>query len=518
MSVSDGIEDMLGFKSDDFLTGKVSLRSRIHADDQDIADDLFSTDIHKSSGTFNIRLRQSNGHIRCVKGHFIKTLDTSGNNLVLDLLLQDAKSLRQRLSDQPIMANIKSMMENTDDYIYFKDRNHVFTAASQTLVEITESNKHWTELIGLTDYDVFAEEYADIYYLLEKQVFAGIAVAHDVQETLDQDGNKGWVDNRKYPMHDENGEIIGLFGIARIITEHRLMENALIKNETRLLLSQIGGGIGAWETDLVNNRQDWSENCASLLGFPAMDELAWEGLAFMHPDDRQHMVEATRSHIEDGTKYDVEYRTVAENGIIHWMHSAGQAEYNADGKPIWMRRIVQDITEHKQVEKVLLDDRKHVERQLKKSMVELSQLKAESGEVNTALKVMIKLRETESSDAKDLLALELKQEVMPFLQRLKNGIRDPKQIRLLNTLDANLQRLISSYGCTTSITSSYKTLTPKEIQVASMVREGLSTKVIASTLSLSTETISIHRKNIRKKLGLDSKADNLRSNLMILDV
>jgi len=176
-----------------------------------------------------------------------------------------------------------------------------------------------------------------------------------------------------------------------------------------------------------------------------------------------------------------------------------------------------DISLQKQAEKVLLDARKRLEKQVEKTVTELAQLKEETGELNTALKVMIKLRQTENSDAKNMLILELKQEVMPFLQRLKNGNHDTKQIRLISTLDANLQRLVSSYGCSTTITSSYKSLTPKEIQVASMVREGFSTKVIAATLSLSPETISIHRKNIRKKLGLDSKADNLRSHLITFE-
>jgi PAS domain S-box-containing protein len=111
------------------------------------------------------------------------------------------------------------MMENTDDYIYFKDRNHVFTGASQTLVSITEPSEHWTDLLGQTDYDVFPEEYADIYYRLEKQVFAGIPVAREIQKTLSTKGKEGWVDNRKYPIFGNDGDIIGLFGIARDITE-----------------------------------------------------------------------------------------------------------------------------------------------------------------------------------------------------------------------------------------------------------------------------------------------------------
>jgi DNA-binding CsgD family transcriptional regulator len=163
------------------------------------------------------------------------------------------------------------------------------------------------------------------------------------------------------------------------------------------------------------------------------------------------------------------------------------------------------------------ESRKRLLKQVEKATLELDQSKAESSEANTALKVILKMREKESLDAKNLLILELKQEVMPFLQRLKNSSRDPKHIRLLSTLEANLQRLISSYGYTTSLSSAYKNLTPKEVLVASMVREGASTKAIAATLSLSPETISIHRKNIRKKLGLESKANNLRSYLVTIE-
>ena len=119
------------------------------------------------------------------------------------------------------------MMQNTDDYIYFKDRNHVFTGASETLVSLTDPSDKWTDLLGKTDYDVFPEKFADVYYELEKRVFSGINIAHEEQETLDTDGNRGWVDNRKYPIHDDSGEIIGLFGIARDITTKKEAEHSL---------------------------------------------------------------------------------------------------------------------------------------------------------------------------------------------------------------------------------------------------------------------------------------------------
>ncbi len=57
-------------------------------------------------------------------------------------------------------------------------------------------------------------------------------------------------------------------------------------------------------------------------------------------------------------------------------------------------------------------------------------------------------------------------------------------------------------------------LTKAEIQVAFLVGEGFSTKEIARRLSVSPETINIHRKHIRKKLGITDRSANLYSYLM----
>lgn len=175
-----------------------------------------------------------------------------------------------------------------------------------------------------------------------------------------------------------------------------------------------------------------------------------------------------------------------------------------------------DIKVQKETENLLRNRHLHLEKQVVQTVADLGQLKEETEDANSALKAMIKLRESENLAAKRNLLLELEQEIMPFLGKLKKISGNPKQLRLLGALEANLQRLVASYGSTVEVASVYRNLTPKEIQVASMVREGFSTKVIAATLSISPETVSIHRKNIRKKLGLGTKAENLRSYLVTL--
>ena len=250
ISVSDNIFELIGFKAESFLNGQNSLRKLIHPKDDGISDFLFSNELNIKSGSYNLRIRNSDGHIMCLKVDYKKSAIGKGHTL--ELILKDSKALWNKNISNKFTNEFVSMMENTNDYIYFKDRNHVFTGASQTLVNLTNPSKHWTDLLGKTDYDVFDEEYADIYYDLEKQVFSGVAVAHEIQETLDNLGNKGWVDNRKYPILNNEKQIIGLFGIARDITGSIMAQEKLKLSQKELIaanqkneqiLNSLGEGI-----------------------------------------------------------------------------------------------------------------------------------------------------------------------------------------------------------------------------------------------------------------------------------
>lgn len=270
LSVDNAIEALLGFTADDYLSARISLKQQIHPDDTDIANLLFSPGDPGTSGTFNIRLRHANGRIHCIRGQYSKAFSPEG--LVLNLLLQDVKTLRRTLSDASTMVNFAAMMENTDDYIYFKDRNHVFTGASQTLVSLCDPADHWTDLLGQTDYDVFPEEFADVYYRLEKQIFSGMPVAHEIQETLTKDGIKGWIDNRKYPIRDDHGQIIGLYGIARDITERRQAEVALTESNDRLAAVMENLTEGLIAADHQGQIVYWNPKALAINGFASMDD------------------------------------------------------------------------------------------------------------------------------------------------------------------------------------------------------------------------------------------------------
>jgi DNA-binding CsgD family transcriptional regulator len=120
--------------------------------------------------------------------------------------------------------------------------------------------------------------------------------------------------------------------------------------------------------------------------------------------------------------------------------------------------------------------------------------------------------------AQTSLSYEVEATLMPLLKRMKETPSDSRQSdHLINILESNLQHLVNAYGRSASLTAAYQRLSPVESLVASMIRQGQTTKTIAATLNIAPGTVNIHRKHIRKKLGLDNQATNLESYLKSLE-
>jgi DNA-binding CsgD family transcriptional regulator len=163
--------------------------------------------------------------------------------------------------------------------------------------------------------------------------------------------------------------------------------------------------------------------------------------------------------------------------------------------------VITDITERKQVEEAL--------RKREEELVNNSRMLEE---VNTALRVLLKRREEDKEELEEKVSASIKELVMPYLEMLKKNQLDNRNTACLSILDSNLKNVISPF--TQKLSSKYLNLTPKEIQVASLIKEGRSSKEIAEVLNVATSSIDFHRNNIRNKFGLKNKKISLRSHLL----
>jgi PAS domain S-box-containing protein len=163
--------------------------------------------------------------------------------------------------------------------------------------------------------------------------------------------------------------------------------------------------------------------------------------------------------------------------------------------------IFRDITGRKQAEKAL-----------RKREAELEIRASELEELNAALRVLLKKREEDQKELEEKVLSNVKELVLPYVERLKKGALGVKRDTYLNILQSNLENVVSPF--VRKLSSTYLGLTPTEIHVANLVKEARDTKTIAQLLNMSPRTVETHRQNIRKKLGLKNKKANLRTHLL----
>jgi DNA-binding CsgD family transcriptional regulator len=173
----------------------------------------------------------------------------------------------------------------------------------------------------------------------------------------------------------------------------------------------------------------------------------------------------------------------------------------ADADPVRVIVSHEDITELKLAQE-----------ELKTHKAILEERNQSLEEVNIALKVIIEQREKDKADTERHFLAHLRTLVLPYINKLKAGNLGRRDRTLLDIVESQLNEVITPM--IQRLDNAGVILTPQEMQVAALVKEGKSTAEIADVLFISEATVSFHRKNLRTKLGLKNRQTNLRSFLL----
>ncbi|NOC90410.1 LuxR C-terminal-related transcriptional regulator [Ruegeria sp. HKCCD6604] len=134
-------------------------------------------------------------------------------------------------------------------------------------------------------------------------------------------------------------------------------------------------------------------------------------------------------------------------------------------------------------------------------------------ETNTALRVLLSSLDDERKGRDHEIFEQVRGRVLPYLEKVRTQLSgDEAQYVYLELAEKNLNEITSSLS--DKLTDAFAAMTPTEIEIAQMVMFGKTTKDIAKALSRETSTIDFHRNNIRRKLGLEGRSQNLRSHLL----
>ncbi|MBN2538886.1 MAG: PAS domain S-box protein [Deltaproteobacteria bacterium] len=260
-----------------------------------------------------------------------------------------------------------------------------------------------------------------------------------------------------------------------------------------------------FETDQAGNITFFNRAALEMVGYTADEFMGMNSRQYIPPDEYDRLFKIYNRIYQTGQPALIfEYAIIRKDGRIAYREtSASLLKESSNNKNSTFMNLSRDITKRKLYQEAYKENK----RELKIQSLSLS-------ESNTALKVLLKQREGDRADLERDVLSNVREMITPYLEKLQKSRLSDDDLALTHIIEANLTNIISPFLRNLSITQC--NLTPKELQVANLVKEGRTTKEIADFLNISTGAIDFHRNSIRKKLGLNKKKANLRSYLLSL--
>ncbi len=279
------------------------------------------------------------------------------------------------------------LLRHSTDFVYVKDRDHKFLAASDSLA-LAHGFSDGDELFGKTDFDLHPQELAQGYFDREEPILsAGEEMTSYQDEYVDKDGEK-WVESNKRPLRDSQGDIVGLIGITRDVTDRKRLETELREardaaEQANLLKSQYIRELKGKQNELLV--LNWFADSAPIgLG---MADLESDTIVFVNPaylrlvgetnerevigrnildylgkPERNIFLNTIKPAIEREGFWKGERKMKAKDGSTVYTYEHYFLLRGEDGAPIALANVVSDITERRKMEADLREKQKEADR------------------------------------------------------------------------------------------------------------------------------------------------------------
>jgi PAS domain S-box-containing protein len=227
ISLNPAFEKITGWKREEWV-GK-SFTELIHPEDLAKAVESFKKTLAGAPGQVELRVRAKSGEY--LVGEFISVPLIEDGEIVGELGIARDVTARKSYEEnlQRITTTLNALIQAIPDIVYFKDaerRNLIVNSAFEKLVGLKKE-----EIIGKRDEEFFPADLAVQCSKSDEEVLSkGVAIRVE-EQTVDKRGNRRIFDTIKVPIHDRDGNIAGLIGISRDITEHKLIEEKLRERE-----------------------------------------------------------------------------------------------------------------------------------------------------------------------------------------------------------------------------------------------------------------------------------------------
>jgi|GEM_PF-837547 len=440
---------MLGLPPLDGDQPLAAMAQRVHPDDLAVVARAEALLDDPGQFVVHLRMRHVDGSERWIesRGKTVRR-DAQGRPLrAIGTHVDITEWLQLKQALQRNEAMLRAIVEGTTDAVFVKDLQGRYLLVNQalcTMVGRTES-----ELLGRDAAAFLPPDATAAMRAIDAELIQGGVVRTDREALAWTEGDVRHFLTTKGPLRSAQGEVVGIFGVARDLTELLRQESAqrqaLEESRNLLDMALAGAELGTWDIDLRSGEARYDERYLAIQGqVPgelAPTREAW--LQRVHPDDRPRVDAAIAAHERGDTRlYETEHRVRHKEGHWVWVQARGKVQRDADGRPVRAVGTHQDITDRKRV----------------------------------ATEGAALLKQIEALIAG--LGSSAGRAPPPEARPASSGF----QVRL----------------------------TPRSREVLALLAAGLTSGEIAQRLSISKDTASTHRRNLLQKLGLRNKAELIR--------
>jgi len=286
----------------------------------------------------------------------------------------------------------------------------------------------------------------------------------------------------------------GLIVVFRTGVQRQTATEALAESQRKLHQAERISRLAQWDRDLATNVLTCSDELCRILGLEAQKPISHlpQFMELVHPDDRASVIEVVNEAMRRLGSFHMDYRIIRPDGQLRFIHGEGEIIPDDAGRPRRSIGFLHDVTEH-HLAKVALEN---ANRSLETK--------------NIALHEILQTIEAERDKIGRRVNKNVGKIILPLLQSLKEGATRQQQ-RGIDQIEKCLLDIVSPF--IDEMAHAVRNLTPAELRVCSFIKRGLGVKEIAELEHLSPETISAHRRNIRRKLQIAHRKVNLTSYL-----
>jgi len=228
ISVNDGFTRILGYTEEDAV-GRTSLDMNIWVDPEERIDLVNKLKIKGEVKNFETKFLSKDGNI--VNGIMSSSLiDLDGVPHILSIIkdVTIRKRAEEALAKEQFLIN--ALMDNLSDYVYFKDRESRFIRINKSHA-LSFGLDDPALAVGKTDFDFFTGEHAQQAFEDEQTIIRTGQFLNTEEKETHPNKPDTWVSTIKLPLTDNDGNIIGTFGISRDVTKRILAEEELTQEQ-----------------------------------------------------------------------------------------------------------------------------------------------------------------------------------------------------------------------------------------------------------------------------------------------